>query len=146
MSCRISLSYQMEAGHDAVGDDPCHLAWQVSEILWLDSLPSTAIRPLPARPAGERDSDADDLQDAAKSLTLSTVAEPDFRLRRTTQGGRGLVARKCGSSHEIFFTCRMSRQGSRDNLCRVPKMPPTAFFSCDPTSKCVLWTIDGACD
>jgi hypothetical protein len=34
------------------------LAWQVKKIPWLDSPPSQAPRPLPARPAGESDSDS----------------------------------------------------------------------------------------
>jgi len=40
--------------------DPCHLAWQVNKILSLDSALLNSTRPLPARPAGESDSHADD--------------------------------------------------------------------------------------
>jgi hypothetical protein len=46
--------------HCMVRDDPCHLAWQVKKILWLDLTRFILVRPLPARPAGESDSDADD--------------------------------------------------------------------------------------
>jgi len=49
-----------------VYDDPCHLAWQVTEIRWLESLGSNSKRPLPARPVptyvGKSDSAAQDSQ------------------------------------------------------------------------------------
>ena len=62
---------QLTRAHDMVRDDPCHLAWQVRKIPWLDSLLALATRPLPARPAGESDSDADDFQIASKSPCCS---------------------------------------------------------------------------
>jgi len=54
--------------HDTLRDDPCHLAWQVSEIPWLDSTRMNSTRPLPARPAGESDSNAVVLELALKML------------------------------------------------------------------------------
>src|SRR5258708_4087039 len=89
--------------HDAICDDPCHLAWQVKKILWLDSPHARALRPLPARPAGESDSDADELQSWAKWQCFSKAAESDSP---ATQGGRGLNARGYSSSDGISFTCR----------------------------------------
>ena len=90
-------------------DDPCPLVWQVKEISLLETNTSLSTRPLPARPAGESDSDADELQDIADSFCCSSAVESDSP---ATQGGRGLSACPCGSSHGISFTCRTSRQGS----------------------------------
>ena len=73
---------------DAVCDDPCHLVWQVNKIVRLDSAPLRAPRPLPARPAGESDSAADDFEDMAKSSCSSTAGESDSP---ATQGGSGLI-------------------------------------------------------
>ena len=70
--------------HDTICDDPCHLAWSAAggkKILGLDSPPPQATRPLPARPterpAGDSDSDADDLQSAAKSPCFPNAEESD---------------------------------------------------------------------
>jgi hypothetical protein len=69
-----------------VCDDPCHLAWHVKKILWRDSPHPNATRPLPARPAGESDSAADQIEYMLKSPNL------------TRAGGAGSPALRVGSS------------------------------------------------
>jgi len=103
-----------------VRDDPCHLAWQVSEIPWLESELLILTRPLPARPAGESDSDADDCENGSNRLRAAESHSP------ATRGGRGLGARLPGSSNGISFTCRASRQGSSQTGTSAQCMNPTA--------------------
>ena len=98
-------------GGRPVGGDPCHLAWQVRKILWLDSSRSIGPRPLPARPAGESDSDARMIESGVNSPCSMKAGESDSP---ATQGGRGLSAGRGGSSYGISFTCRTRRQGSID--------------------------------
>jgi len=99
--------------HGTVCDDPWHLAWQVSEILWLASVRLTSTRPLPARPAGESDSDAKEkllFGQSARRFARPNLIQLPHKVAGVLRRGRAARV-----SYGISFTCRASRAGVAAN-------------------------------
>ena len=99
--------------------DPCRFIRPVKEIPWLGSHFSQSTRPLPARPAGESDSAARNIESGGSPVDLSSAKESHSP---AAQGGRVLVTLCVGLATESPSPAARGGRGRRQPCCEAVRL------------------------